>query len=125
MVVNERAVEALVMQLRESRSADVWQKCAGCMMVLAANSDKVKSLAGAEGAIPELTNIIRKADANKQVLKAALGALAVLSSDERNLGKLRGELGGIELDRYLREKDEKTVTFVKQVLARLYPDQAG
>ena len=52
-----------------------------------------------EGAIPELCNIIRRADSNKPVLKAVLGSLAVLSSDERNLGKLRGELGGIELDR--------------------------
>ena len=41
IVLRERAVEALVSQLRDSRSPDVWQKCAGCLMVLAANSDKV------------------------------------------------------------------------------------
>lgn len=41
IVLRERAVEALVAQLRDSRSSDVWQKCAGCLMVLAANSDKV------------------------------------------------------------------------------------
>lgn len=93
MVVKEKALEALVMQLRESRDHDVWQKCAGCLMVLAANSDKVKALAGQEGAIPELSNIVRKSGPNKAVLKAALGALAVLSSDERNLTKLRAEVG--------------------------------
>ena len=42
IVLRERAVEALVAQLRDSRSPDVWQKCAGCLMVLAANSDKVR-----------------------------------------------------------------------------------
>jgi hypothetical protein len=45
--------------------------------------------------------VIRKCgDTNAQVLKAALGCLAVLTSDERNLAKLRGELGGVELDQY-------------------------
>ena len=59
-VIREKAVEALVAQLRESHSADVWQKCAGCLMVLAANSDKVKTLAGSEGAISEQDNLLHK-----------------------------------------------------------------
>jgi hypothetical protein len=40
LAVREGAVEALVVQLGEDRSDEVWQKCAGCLMVLAANSDK-------------------------------------------------------------------------------------
>ena len=78
-MIREKAVEALVSQLRDSRSADVWQKCAGCLMVLAANSDKVKTLAGAEGAVSELVIIVKKAEANKPVLKAALKATAPLT----------------------------------------------
>ena len=52
IVLRERAVEALVAQLRESRSPDVWQKCAGCLMVLAANSDKVSCPDSGRGVVP-------------------------------------------------------------------------
>jgi len=118
MVVKERAVEALVSQLHESRSQDVWQKCSGCLMVLAANSDKVKALAGQEGAISELAAILRKSEHNKPTLKAALGALAVLTSDEKNVQKLRQE--GIALDTYAKDKDERIQMFVSQLMDRLY-----
>jgi len=119
-VIREKAVEALVSQLRDSRSADVWQKCAGCLMVLAANSDKVKTLAGAEGAVSELVIIVKKAEANKPVLKAALGALAVLSSDERNLKKMIAEGLSEQLERSTKEKDDKIATFVSQLQERLH-----
>lgn len=111
-------VEALVSQLHESRSQDVWQKCSGCLMVLAANSDKVKALAGQEGAISELAAILRKSEHNKPTLKAALGALAVLTSDEKNVQKLRQE--GIALDTYAKDKDERIQMFVSQLMDRLY-----
>lgn len=123
--VKEGAVEALVMQLSESRSAEVWQKCAGCLMVLAANSDKVKASAGQEGAITALASIVRKTqDGNKPALKAALGALAVLTSEQKNIAKLRTE--GLDLERYAnyaaKEKDERVKMFVTQLNERLFGD---
>jgi len=118
MVLKERAVEALVTQLQESTSKDVWQKCAGCLMVLSANSDKVKQQAGG-GAIVALANIVRKSEANKPTLKAALGALAVLTSDEKNLSKLREE--AMPLEQFAKEKDDKIQMFVAQIQDRLDP----
>ena len=57
-------------------------------MVLAANADDVKELAGLEGAIPQLANIANKAakppHMNKSALKAALGALAVCMPRSRH-----------------------------------------
>jgi len=125
MVLRERAVEALVSQLRESYSTDVWQKCCGCLMVLAANSEKVKSLAGTEGAVSQLVAIVRKSEANKGVLKAALGALAVLSSDERNLKNMMAEDLDTLLDRVQsmsKEKDERISLFIKQLQERMHGD---
>jgi len=125
IVLRERAVEALVAQLRDSRSTDVWQKCAGCLMVLAANSDKVKTLAGTENAVSELVRIVRVAAADKSVLKAALGALAVLSSDERNLKKMVAEgLNGL-LEYAAKEKDERITMFVNQLQERLAGGDEG
>jgi len=121
LVIKEKGIEALVMQLRDSESPEVWHKCAGCLMVLAANSDKVKVLVNDENGIVALTEVVKRAEQNKAVLKAALGALAVLSSDDRNLAKLRAE--GLELDKYLKEKDERVVMFVKQLLERLYGEK--
>ena len=120
--MRERAVEALVSQLRESRSGDVWQKCAGCLMVLAANSDKVKTLAGQEGAISELVGIVRKSAHDKGVLKAALGALAVLSSDDRNCKKMQAEGLDELLDAASRDTDERIKMFVSQLTDRLHGD---
>ena len=120
-MIKEKGIEALVMQLRESESPEVWHKCAGCLMVLSANSDKVKVLVGEESGIVALTDIIKRSPENKAVLKATLGALAVLSSEERNLAKLRAE--GLELDKFLKEKDERVVMFVKQLLERLYGEK--
>ena len=67
LVIKEKGIEALVMQLRESDSPEVWHKCAGCLMVLAANSDKVKTLVGDESGISALTDIIKRAEHNKAV----------------------------------------------------------
>ena len=79
-------------------------------MVLAANSDKVKTLAGQENAISELVRIVRASEADKPVLKAALGALAVLSSDDRNLKKMVAEgLTGL-LESSAKDKDERIVS---------------
>jgi hypothetical protein len=122
MVLRERAVEALVAQLRDSRSADVWQKCAGCLMVLAANSEKVKETAGAEGAVAELVGIVRKSEHNQAVLKAALGSLAVLSSNDRNLKRMLAEGLDELLERTAKEKDERIVMFVSQLNERLHGD---
>ena len=119
LVLRERAVEALAVQLRESLSPDVWQKCAGCLMVLAANSDQVKETVAQEGTVTELVRIVRKSDLNKHVLKAALGALAVLSSDERNMKKMREERIEELTNRHSKDADERIVTFAKQIDARL------
>ena len=71
-----------------------------------------------EGAIVELANIVKKSDAHKAALKAALGALAVLtSSEDKNAQKLRTE--GLDLDRYLKEPDERVKTFVQQLIDRV------
>lgn len=122
MVVRERGVEALVAQLKDSRSADVWQKCSGCLMVLAANSDKVKESAGVEGAVPELVRIVRISESNKALMKAAFGALAVLSSNERNLKKMMQEGLDELLERSAKEKDERIIMFVNQLTERLHGD---
>jgi len=127
LAVKDGAVEALVLQLSdETRSAEVWQKCAGCLMVLAANSDKNKALAGQEGAIAALASIVKKSDHNKPTLKAALGALAVLTSEQKNVGKLRSE--GLNLETYAnlaaKEKDERVKMFVQQLQERLYGEIA-
>ena len=52
---------------------------------------QVKTLAGQENAVSELVRIVRVSEADKSVLKAALGSLAVLSSDDRNLKKMMAE----------------------------------
>ena len=52
---------------------------------------QVKTLAGQENVVSELVRIVRVSEADKTVLKAALGALAVLSSDDRNLKKMTAE----------------------------------
>lgn len=122
LVLKEHGVEALIMQLRESDNPDVWQKCAGCLMVLAANSEKIKNLVGDEAGVVALTDVVKKSEGNKPVLKAALGALAVLSSTEKNLSKMRAE--HLEIDKFLKEKDERIVMFVKQLNERLYPGGA-
>ena len=51
----------------------------------------MKTLAGQENAVSELVRIVRVSEADKTVLKAVLGALAVLSSDDRNLKKMTAE----------------------------------
>lgn len=80
-------------------------------------------MVGDEGGIVALTDIVKRAEQNKAVLKAALGALAVLSSEERNLSRLRAEGLSSDLDKYLKEKDERVVMFVKQLLERLYSEK--
>ena len=64
-----------------------WQKCSGCVMVLAANAPDVKRHVGLDG----VRALARVVDACRQMLprslgalKAALGALAVLSSERAN-----------------------------------------
>ena len=54
------------------------------------------------------------------MLKATLGALAVLSSDERNLGMMREE--GMEqlVEKFMKVKDDRVQIFVKQLRDRLY-----
>ena len=52
---------------------------------------QVKTLAGQENAVSELVRVVRVCEADKTVLKAALGALAVLSSDDRNVKKMTAE----------------------------------
>ena len=91
-------------------------------MVLAANSDKVKTLAGQEGAISELVGIVRKSAHDKGVLKAALGALAVLSSDDRNCKKMQAEGLDELLDAASRDTDERIKMFVSQLTDRLHGD---
>ena len=91
MVIREKGVEALVMQLNEAEDRDAWQKCAGCLMVLAANSQQVKHLVGDEDGIRALCEIVKQSLTDGAVLKAALGALSVLSSDERNLAHMPAE----------------------------------
>lgn len=122
LVVKERGIDAVVMQLKESESPEVWHKCAGCLMVLAANSDKVKAMVGDLGGIQALVRIIEQSDRNKAVLKSALGALAVLSSEDNNLTRLRAE-GGLDFEKFTKEKDERLLMFVKQLLDRLYGEK--
>ena len=63
---------------------------------------------------------------NKPTLKAALGALAVLTSEQKNVGKLRSE--GLNLETYAnlaaKEKDERVKMFVQQLQERLYGEIA-
>ena len=118
-VIKEHGVEALTEQLQTSTSEDVWQKCAGCLMVLAANSDKVKNLIGEQMGVRALTAIVKQSTTNPPVLKATLGALAVLSSDERNLAYMREE-GMEQLIEKFKVKDDRVQMFVKQLKERLY-----
>ncbi len=132
IVRKERGVEALVMQLRESSSEAVWQKCAGCLMSMAANSDAVKHLVGEEMGVPALSQIvITKVGAGESLngwkvpaLKACLGALAVLSSDERNMATMRAEGLDQQVEKYLKVKDDKVAAFVKQLTERLFAQHA-
>ena len=119
LVIKEHGVEALTEQLQNSTSDDVWQKCAGCLMVLAANSDKVKNLIGEQMGVKALTAIVKQ-QPSPPVLKATLGALAVLSSDELNLGMMREE--GMEqlVEKFMKVKDDRVQIFVKQLRDRLY-----
>lgn len=55
------------------------------------HAPQVKTLAGQENAVSELVRVVRVSEGDKSVLKAALGALAVLSSDDRNLKKMIAE----------------------------------
>ena len=131
IVLKERGVEALVLQLRESQSEDVWQKCAGCLMVLAANRDDIKRLVGEEMGVHALTHIvIRRAGPgentaawNVPVLKAALGALAVLSSDDRNLMSMQTEGMEQAIEKYGQLKDDRVQAFVAQLTERLYQEK--
>ena len=90
--------------------------------MLAANSDKVKESAGVEGAVPELVRIVRISESNKALMKAAFGALAVLSSNERNLKKMMQEGLDELLERSAKEKDERIIMFVNQLTERLHGD---
>ena len=67
-----------------------------------------------------LTAIVKQSASNLPVLKATLGALAVLSSDERNLAYMREE--GMEqlVDKFSKVKDERVQMFVKQLKERLW-----
>lgn len=94
-------------------------------MVLAANSDKVKTLAGQENAVSELVRIVRVSDMEYAVLKAALGALAVLSSDDRNLKKMQAEGMDELLERSSRDKDERVALFVSQITERIHGQGRG
>ena len=118
-MIKEQGVEALTEQLQNSQSEDVWQKCAGCLMVLAANSDKVKNLIGEQMGVKALTTIVKQPNCSQSVLKAVLGALAVLSSDERNMGMMREE--GMEqlIEKFEKIKDDRVKMFVKQLKDRL------
>jgi len=60
LVIKEHGVEALTEQLQNSQSEDVWQKCAGCLMVLVANSDKVKNFIGEQMGVKALTAIVKQ-----------------------------------------------------------------
>ena len=123
LVIKEHGVEALTEQLQNSDSDDVWQKCAGCLMVLAANSDKVKNLIGEQMGVKALTAIVKspgiESTSRAQVLKAVLGALAVLSSDDRNMSMMKEE--GMEqlIDKFAKIKDGRVQMFVKQLRDRL------
>ena len=96
-------------------------------MVLSANSDTVKRLVGEELGVGALTDIVLKVAGvgrdpskwNIPVLKAALGALAVLSSDERNLATMRAEGMEQAVEMYGRAKDDKMQAFVRQLTERL------
>ena len=118
-MIKEQGVEALTEQLQNSQSEDVWQKCAGCLMVLAANSDKVKNLIGEQMGVKALTTIVKQPNCAQTVLKAVLGALAVLSSDDRNMGMMREE--GMEqlIEKFKKIKDDRVKMFVKQLKDRL------
>lgn len=119
LVIKEHGVEALTEQLQSSQSEDVWQKCAGCLMVLAANSDKVKNLIGEQMGVKALTAIVKQPNCSQVVLKAVLGALAVLSSDDRNMSMMREE--GMEqlIEKFEKIKDDRVKMFVKQLKDRL------
>ena len=126
MVIREKGVEALVMQLNEAEDRDAWQKCAGCLMVLAANSQQVKHLVGDEDGIRALCEIVKQSLTDGAVLKAALGALSVLSSDERNLANMRAE--GLEpicerlltgRDKEGAQKDPRLLKFAETIYNRL------
>ena len=119
LVIKEHGVEALTEQLQNSQSEDVWQKCAGCLMVLAANSDKVKNLIGEQMGVKALTAIVKQPNCSQVVLKAVLGALAVLSSDDRNMSMMREE--GMEqlIEKFEKIKDDRVKMFVKQLKDRL------
>ncbi|KAL3912414.1 MAG: hypothetical protein SGPRY_008345 [Prymnesium sp.] len=121
VLLRNQGIHALVMQIRESQSPEVWQKCAGCLMVLAANSASIKSTVGEVGGIEVLVDIVKRESHNKTVVKAALGALAVLSSDQDNLVKLRNE--PLDLDMFRNEKDERLLMFVQQLLDRLWHEK--
>ena len=118
-MIKEQGVEALTEQLQNSQSEDVWQKCAGCLMVLAANSDKVKNLIGEQMGVKALTTIVKQPNCAPAVLKAVLCALAVLSSDDRNMGMMREE--GMEqlIEKFEKIKDDRVKMFVKQLKDRL------
>lgn len=121
VLLRNKGIHALVMQIRESQSPEVWQKCAGCLMVLAANSASIKSTVGEVGGIEVLVDIVKRESHNKTVVKAALGALAVLSSDQDNLVKLRNE--PLDLDMFRNDKDERLLMFVQQLLDRLWHEK--
>ena len=90
-----------------------------------------QSALGEEMAVPPLVQIaIRHAGAGESphgwklpVLKSALGALAVLSSDERNLAQMRSEGMEQQVEKYLRAKDEKLQAFARQLIERLFQDR--
>ena len=67
---------------------------------------------------------IVKQNPNPSVLKATLGALAVLSSDERNLSFMREE--GMEqlVEKFAKVKDDRVQMFVKQLKDRLYANES-
>ena len=117
-VIKEHGVEALTEQRQSSQSEDVWQKCADCLMVLAANSDKVKNLIGEQMGVKALTAIVKQPSCSQVVLKAVLGALAVLSSDDRNMSMMREE--GMEqlIEKFEKIKDGRVKMLVKQLKDR-------
>ena len=70
----------------------------------------------------ELVRIVRVSEFEKPVLKAALGALAVLSSDERNLKKMQADALDELLERSAKDRDERITMFVSQLTERLHGD---
>ena len=73
-----------------------------------------------KGGVAELVRLVRVSDPNKAVLKAALGTLAVVSSNEKNLKKMLQEGLDELLERAAKEKDERIEMFVKQLSERLH-----